>query len=217
MNAILRHLILIASVCVFLEVHADVTKPNESSQKHKEDTLDDYLARMKSVIEKDDRCEFAVVSIPKKRESKFLWPHSAACVGGLTFNAGTMQEKTGCTAFVLDVDNLKISPLMDRIGYNVAEGKGCRSGGFESVIASTLLNDCAMASNLGKNFADMKCKKIPVARAFAIPFIIPSNLLEQKILFIYHGDQKYVDWYTKESTQFLADQKVGNKTKPEGK
>jgi hypothetical protein len=175
------------------------------------DALDDYLSKMKNAIQRDERCEFAMVSVPKKRESKALWPHSAVCVGGLTLNAGTMQEKSGCAAFVLNVDNLQINPLVDRLGYNVADGQKCRAGGFESVISSGLLNDCATTSNLGKNFADMKCKKIPVIRAFAIPFVIPSNLLEQKILFTYQGDPKYIDWFEKERARFLLEEKKDNK------
>lgn len=167
------------------------------------DPLDEHLAKMAKVIEKDDRCEFAVASVPKQRDQKNLWPRGAVCVGTTVSDKGTMHEQMGCTAFFLNANSLMMEPLMPQLGYNRAVDKKCGSGGFESVMADLLFTDNTAGG-----------KKVLVKWAFTSPFRLPDSSFDVQLIFTYKNNKTYQDWFAKERAAYVAEQqKSKNKSK----
>lgn len=162
------------------------------SQAASADPLGDHLAKMRTVIEKDDRCEFAVVTIPTKRDQKALWPTGAVCVGTVGFNMGTMREKVGCTAFYLDANQLLQSSLMPNLDYNMAEGKKCRQGGFEAVMDDLLFTDNTVSPK----------KRVPVKWAFSSPYRLPDSGFDVQLIFTGKYLGKFRDWFEKERSAY---------------
>lgn len=166
------------------------------------DSLDEHLAKMSKVIEKDDRCEFAVASIPKQRDQKNLWPRGAVCVGTTVSDKGTMREVRGCTAFFINANNLMMEPLMPQLGYNRALNKQCDSGGFQTIMEDLLFTDNTAGG-----------KKVPVKWAFTSPFRLPDSEFDVQLIFTYKNNKSYQDWFNKERLAYLADQKSKSKSK----
>ncbi|MGE0761856.1 MAG: hypothetical protein AB7N80_01130 [Bdellovibrionales bacterium] len=98
------------------------------------------MAKLKKVVEKDGRCEFAVAQIPtgNHRTSESLWPKSVACLGDIVVNEGTMREKSGCAAFYLDTYTLRTSGVGTEGRMKIANGKKCASDGLEEVTGLNL-------------------------------------------------------------------------------
>lgn len=165
------------------------------------DPLDQYLAKMKSVIEKDDRCEFAVVTIPKDRTRQNVWPRGAVCAGSLVFNKGTMQEKDGCTGFFINANTLNMYPLQPPLDYNIINGKKCKDGGFEALMNDLLFTDNTVSPS----------KKVTVTWAFTTAYRLPDSEFDVQILFSYKNNKSYQDWFAKEHGAFLAKQEKEKK------
>lgn len=164
------------------------------------DALDDYLSKMKSVLQKDDRCEFAVVTVPKKRSQSNLWPRGAVCAGTLVFNEGTMKEKRGCAGFFINADNLVMTPLQPHLDYNLISGKKCDSGGFEALMSDLLFTDQTVSPP----------KKVPVSWAVTTAYRLPDSQFDVQILYAYKENQKYKYWFNKERSAFLGENKKSN-------
>lgn len=167
----------------------------------KADQLDDHLEKMKSVIEKDDRCEFSVVTIPKDRTRKDVWPRGAVCVGTIGFNQGTMKERSGCGAFYLNTNNLIMSSLIPQLDYNMAENKKCRLGGFEAVMDDLLFTDNTVTPS----------KRVPVKWAFTSAYRLPDSEFDVQLIYVNQTVEKFRDWFTKEKANYLADQEKAKK------
>lgn len=158
------------------------------------DPLDDHLSKMRSVLQNDDRCEFAVVTIPKDRNQKNLWPRGAVCAGTLVFNKGTMKEKNGCAGFFINANDLMVSPLQPQLDYNLIDGKKCESGGFDSLMSDLLFTDNTVSPT----------KKVLVSWAFVSAYRLPDGQFSVQFLF---GSKKYQEWFDKERSSFLKTQK----------
>lgn len=156
------------------------------------ESLDGRLAKMRAVIQKDGRCEFAVVAIPKDKTDTKFFPRAAVCIGDIVVDQGTMKEKSGCAAFYLNVYELYTQPLVPAYGFNIAEGKKCSSGGFE-----TVMNDLLLTDNTGD-----KPRRVPVKSAFFYPYKLNGD--EMKILI--DGQSKFRHWYDKERTAYAAEE-----------
>jgi hypothetical protein len=165
------------------------------------DPLDDHLAKMKSVLEKDDRCEFAVVTIPKDRTRQNVWPRGAVCAGTLVFNKGTMEEKNGCTGFFINANNLMISALQPQLDYNMIAGKKCDAGGFEALMQDLLFTDNTVNPP----------KKVSVAWSFTTAYRLPDSEFDVQVLFAYKNNKSYQDWFLKERGAFVAGQQKTKK------
>jgi hypothetical protein len=164
------------------------------------DTLDEHLAKMKSVIQKDGRCEFAVVALPKDKSDEHFFPRAVVCVGMVVLDEGTMKERKGCTAFYLNTYELYTMPLMQAYGYNMAENKACNADGFEAVMNELLFTHFTDGpSNPGY--------KIPVKAAFFYPYQLSGE--EMKVLL--DGQPKYRQWYDKERSTYMAQEQAKDK------
>jgi hypothetical protein len=168
------------------------------------DPLDDHLSTMAKVIAKDDRCEFAVVTIPKDRSRKNVWPRGPVCVGTTVSDKGTMKEEMGCTAFFINANTLQMEPLMPQLGFNRAVNKKCGSGGFEAVMGDLLFTDNTVSPS----------KKVPVSWAFTSAFRLPDSEFDVQLLFNYENNKTYQAWFIKEHEAALAKlSKPKNKSK----
>lgn len=166
--------------------------------------LEDQLSKLSKAIENDKSARFCVASIPKgeyKNNSR-LFPTTAVCIGNLVFFKGTMKERSGCTAYIINGNNLMKSPLLANYDYNMAVGKSCGSGGFEEVIADLLLTD-----NTGG-----KPVKVLVESAFSSPYRLPDNDFDLQIVYnekstsekLLGQPTKYETWFNKIRTEYLA-------------
>ncbi len=124
------------------------------------------LEEMTKVVEKDGRCSFATVTWARPNAPKVLENilKSAAtdfmCVGDIVLAAGTMQESQGCTAFILDGNDLSTRPFVIRFGYNMVKNKKCSEGGFDALLKDQVLGDLHVGDMLLFNRSEFGAESI---------------------------------------------------------
>lgn len=105
-------------------------------------SFEKHLEKMKSVLRKDQRCDIAIVTVPANEEEKrkdYNWPDRVLCAGYLTFNEGTMSERSGCTAFVFNVNTGLVYPLIKTHPYDIAEGQKCDARGASQLMMKVFM------------------------------------------------------------------------------
>lgn len=166
-------------------------------------TLQNYINKMRNIVEKNGMCDFAVTPIPygKQETREELFPGSVLCIGDVSYNKGTMNEKNGCAAFYLDVFHLTTHGLLAYLGpvYTnrkfIVESKTCSNGGFEELMGQKLgpLND-------------------HVSDAFLKAALQVQTVF--KPVFVYEkpsSSNKYKTWFDKGREQYLAEQEMKDK------
>ncbi len=98
------------------------------------------LQKSVQVIIKDNRCSFATIAWPRPNAPKVMAniilndTSLFTCVGDLVFSAGTLQEKKGCGAFILNGNDLMTQSIAPKVsGYQMVS-KNCADGGFEELV-----------------------------------------------------------------------------------
>ncbi|MEN0059633.1 MAG: hypothetical protein AAGB31_12410 [Bdellovibrio sp.] len=171
------------------------------------DSLEGYLKKMTSVIEKDGRALFCIAKVPtgKRETSEMLWPKTAQCIGEVTIGSG-MKERTGCAAFNLDVNNLNTTGVGSDGRQKIIEGKKC---------------DVALEQLMGLNlqgYYDEPAGKneFPVGWTFydgvRVDFMKPVIVYSKKPLF---GSSKYEAWWNKKRAEVVAEESKKRKTASE--
>jgi hypothetical protein len=99
------------------------------------------LQKSVQVVIKDNRCSFATVAWPRPNAPKVMADIVMKdialfyCVGDLVFAEGTLKEKKGCGAFLLNGNTLQTQSLGGS-DYQMSS-KNCASGGFEELVGLT--------------------------------------------------------------------------------
>ncbi|HEX7673145.1 MAG TPA: hypothetical protein VF412_03190 [Bdellovibrio sp.] len=173
-----------------------------ASLSAKAGSLDEYMEKMKSVIEKDGRCEFAVAQVPSgdRKEQTMLWPKVVACLGDITVAAGTMNEKSGCGAFYFNPFTLKIDGVGSNGRMKIANGKKCVDGGLEEVMGLNLIGyvDEKAGSFNGVPNLDVGWVFYDGSRT---DFMKPVVVYAKKALL---GKSKYEDWWSQKRQIVIA-------------
>jgi hypothetical protein len=169
--------------------------------------LNAHLAKMQVAIAHSEIPYFCVASVPNgnHQSNPSFFPSTAVCIGDLILAKGTMHEKHGCTAFVLDVNSLDVIPLIPDLGFNMAENKPCPKGGLEAVLNDTLMTD--FTAGLQK-----PGKKILVDTAFSSPYRKPDRDFDLAIVYnektkmehLLHTQSIYEAWYQKARAEYLT-------------
>lgn len=100
------------------------------------------VENIRSFLKKSKKCSFAVykVMIDKKTRNSLPQRFYVTCIGDIVLNPNTIKEKKGCGAFGYDVETGSIEDLTT-FGPNIAEGKTCDAGGFETVLDQFIFNE----------------------------------------------------------------------------
>lgn len=158
--------------------------------------LDEYLSKVRSVIEKDDRSEFCVVEVPiaSRAGETTYWPREAVCVGNLTVGSG-MNERGGCVAFSLNLMNTRASPVGLNGRQKMVEGKKCEDA-FEELMGMTLYNDTPVGWLFYDVYGGVDYKEPYVAYVRRSRL---SGFLNRK--------SKYEEWFAKKRAEVIAHKK----------
>jgi len=154
------------------------------------------LAKLVSVVKKDGRCAFATVpwfrpNAPKVQENIFRrYATAVKCAGDVVLNEGTLQEKRGCAAFILDADNLQTRALFPDAGFNIVENKKCSDGGFEQLV---------------------KDHKFGTPRSVEASFLMTSDAYGGEAIVVYSDNPKYLTWYKTAKATDEADTRISLK------
>lgn len=164
------------------------------------ETLEAHLEKLKAVIEKDGRCDFAVAQVPdgKYKDNRAFWPTTVACSGDIEVNAGTMKARSGCGAFHLDADDLSTKGVGMEGRMKIANGKKCAEGGFEEVMGLNLygyVDEAAGVDASGKPNMSVGWVFYDGSR---------SNFMHPKVVYVKSGGEKYQAWWTKEHDKSVA-------------
>lgn len=168
------------------------------------DSLQGYLNKMTSVIEKDGRALFCIAKVPtgKRETSEILWPKSAQCIGEVTIGSG-MKERTGCAAFNLDVNRLTTTGVGSDGRQKIIEGKKC---------------DVALEQLMGLNlqgYYDEPAGKneFPVGWTFydgvRVDFMKPVVVYSKRPLL---GSSKFESWWNTKRAEAVAQENKKRKT-----
>lgn len=96
---------------------------------------------IRAFLKKKGTCAFAVYRVMRGKATRESFPQrfDITCVGDVKIGQG-VHEKSGCGAFNYNVETEKMTNLTN-FGPNIAEGKACDAGGFESVLDQLLYTD----------------------------------------------------------------------------
>lgn len=176
--------------------------------------LDEHLDKLRSVVQKDGRCDFAVVSIPKgkNKDNPIFWPKRAVCVSTLYLDKGTLKQRHGCMAFLFDANRLDSFPLLQGYDFNMAVDKPCEEGGLEAVMSDLLFTDNTAG-------LDKPGRRVPVSYAFVSPYRLPDSQFDvvklygaQSKMDSFLGKKSIFDsWFEKARNEFLEQEKRGKK------
>lgn len=140
-------------------------------------TSNPELKKFLNVGLKDSRCSFITVSwarptAPPELLAQSKNVHSLKCAGDITVDAGTLRERTGCGAFILDGNTLQTRPFgasYYHLDFEIVP-KPCASGGFQELVS----------------------RQTPAGKIGDL--LLSSDDLTESIL-IYSQNASYVDWY----------------------
>lgn len=85
-------------------------------------------------VEKQNECDVATYEAFKSKADWKYNPTAVYCIGDLKTNAGTINEKEGCAAYVFNFANGTRGPISPEIGIHIVQGKSCADGGVQAVL-----------------------------------------------------------------------------------
>ncbi len=170
------------------------------------DQMDEYITKMKSVVTADDSgvlCITDITTNKKWRQMPSMRPKSVICAGDMELGKGTIRERTGCSAFFLNLETLKMTPVTT-FGFNMVDNKKCVDGGFEVLMNKVLYTDSTEG-------LDKPGKKVLVSEAFDRPFLSTYSDHEVVLIFSERSNaekllgqpSKYETWFRNSYGAFL--------------